>query len=110
MKGRKGTPADKIPGVRKITTDSRCAEVAQLLTDKGLNHLKVLARGDHLVIYSEDDGEKTNRARLTCIGLDSFQLGMADHRGKWEATPFQGTLPELVEMLTGEFSFTLTEF
>jgi len=91
MKGRKGTPADKIPGVRKITTDSRCAEVAQLLTDKGLNHLKVLARGDHLVI-------------------DSFQLGMADHRGKWEATPFQGTLPELVEMLTGEFSFTLTEF
>jgi len=108
--GMKGTPIDKIPGVRKITNDCRCAEVSQLLKDKGLHHLNVLARGDHTVIYSEDDGEKINRARLTYIGHDSFQLGIANHRGKWEITPFQGTLPELVEMLTGQFSFILSEY
>jgi hypothetical protein len=106
----KGKSLDNIPGLRKITNEYQCAEVRQLLKNKGLHHLNVLARGSHTVIYSEDDGEKINRARFTHIDRDSYQLGIADHRGKWNITPFEGTLPELVEMLTEQFFFILTEF
>ncbi|MDA8334752.1 MAG: hypothetical protein M0Z41_07145 [Peptococcaceae bacterium] len=107
--GLRGLPVDKIPGVSKITNEYRCAEVRQLLQGKGLHHLSVLARGDHTVIYSEDDGEKLNRARLTYIRHDSFQLGIANHRGIWEQTPYIGTIAELVGIVTEQFYFVLAE-
>jgi hypothetical protein len=34
-------------------------------------------------------------------------LDFADHRGRWEATPFRATLPELVEMAVTQFPWVL---
>lgn len=40
----------------------------------------------------------------------NYQLSMADHRGKWEPTPYTGNIAKLVKMLTKDFSFTLIDF
>lgn len=92
-----------------IFLKSRCSSIEKNFNDRGLHHLRVLARGNHLVIYSEEGNEKINRARLTPLKGNTYVLGMADHRGKWESTPFTGTIQELIEMLTTQFSFALIE-
>ena len=98
------------PEMRRMANQWACTEIDRLLQEKGLTYLKVLGRGDNLVIYSEEDGEKDNRARLTRLDQKTYMLGMANHRGKWEMTPFTGTIPELITMLVEQFSFILTEF
>jgi len=80
------------------------------LHKKGYSHLKVRIYGKNLVIYSEDNGDKYNRARLTRHNSQTYQIGMADHRGKWEQTPFVGTLSEMLAMLTEQFSFALAKW
>ncbi|QQK74232.1 hypothetical protein HUG15_20905 [Salicibibacter cibarius] len=80
------------------------------LHEQGFTHLNVRTHGPHLVIYSEEDGEKVNRARLTRFNDQTYELSMSNHRGKWEATPFSGTMAEMLTLLTKQFPFTLTEW
>lgn len=87
-----------------------CSTVEKELESRGYDYLKVAARGTHIVIYTEEMGEKVNRSRLTKLKGDTFMLGMADHKGAWESTPFTGTIPELVVMLTEQFPFVLTKW
>ena len=79
-----------------------------VLHEKGFPHLHVRAYGQHLVIYTEEGDERWNRARLTSLQNGQYQLGMTDRRGKWEPTPFTGTLTELLTMLVEDFAFVLT--
>lgn len=103
-------PKGQNPQSRKIANEYASAEIDRLLKEKGFSHLHVQGRGDHLVIYSLKEEEKTNRARFTRLSSNNYQLGIADHQGRWETTPFTGSIPELVTMLTEQFSFVLVEF
>ena len=86
-------------------------EVENKLREKGLNHLKVAKRGVNIVIYSDDeDGGKDNRCRFTFVKARLYVLNMANHAGKWEPTPFEGTLDELLEMVIEQFPWTLTDY
>jgi len=80
------------------------------LKEKELNHLKVAKRGVNIVVYSEDKNNKENRCRFTFIEPGSFILNMANHSGKWEPTPFEGSLDELLEMVIEQFPWTLTNY
>lgn len=80
------------------------------LVERGLfDHLDVRSRGDHVIVYSEENGEKWDRIRLTRLGGGTYRLAMADHRGKWEQTPFMGTLQELLDLVASDFSWVLTD-
>jgi hypothetical protein len=98
------------PAPRKVHNDRVGPEIARMLHEHGLTHLKVVGRGAHLVVYSEEDGIKSNRVRFTRVDDERYQLGFATHRGTWEQTPFEGSLSELVLMLVEQFAFTLEEF
>lgn len=98
------------PAPRRAHNQRVGPEIAQMLHERGLIHLKVIGRGAHLVVYSEEDGIKTNRVRFTRIDTERYQLGFATHRGAWEETLFEGSLSELVLMLVEQFPFTLAEF
>jgi len=89
---------------------SEATYIEKKLHDKGFTHLYSLTRGYHIAIYSKDDEDKVNRARLTNIKEKQYQLSMADHRGKWEVTPFTGSIDELIEMLITNFSFALIDY
>jgi len=84
--------------------------VEKHLHNKGFKHLFVLIRTNNIVIYSKDGSNIENRARLTFIQDSTFQLSMADHTGRWEMTPFQGDLDELLKTITEDFSFALIDF
>ncbi|MFW5991808.1 MAG: hypothetical protein ACOCQN_01290 [Halanaerobiaceae bacterium] len=84
--------------------------VEKTLHEKGFDHLYVNLMADHLIIYSKNETVKVNRARLSFIKKDDYQLSMADHNGRWEATPYTGSLDELLELLTNDFSFALIDF
>lgn len=88
----------------------KCSTVESELKSKGYNYLRVLARGDHIVVYTEEMGEKVNRCRFTYLKGEKYMLGMADHRGRWEYTPYEGTIPELILILTEQFPFVLAEW
>jgi hypothetical protein len=106
---RRNQPWWNDPADRRISNKFAGAEIAHALAEQGLHHLKVVGRGSHLVVYSEDNGYKINRVRFTWIAPQRYQLGFADHRGTWQGTPYEGSLSELITMLLEEFRFTLDE-
>lgn len=81
--------------------------VERVLHERGLGHLHVRVYGKHVIIHSGEPGDGENRARLTRLNAQHFQLGMADHRGRWEQTPFVGTWRDLLTQLVDDFGFTL---
>ena len=93
-----------------IFMESVQSTIDKELQNKGYSYLKVRIHGKNLVIYAEESGEKYNRARLTKHNSQKYQIAIADHRGKWELTPFVGTLPEMLAMLTEQFSFVLAKW
>lgn len=98
------------PGLRRIRNELAKAEIDRVLQEQGLHHLKVVGRGVHLVVYSETDGHKFNRIRFTRLAAsDRYQLGFATHTERWEETPFEGTLSELLTMVLEQFPFTIQE-
>lgn len=70
-------------------------ELTTLLTDQGLTHLAVTKRGNALTVVSGPDADP--EIRITASEGDSWRLEVADHRGRWEVTPFEGDLAELVD-------------
>ena len=61
--------------------------------------------GDHLIIGRHEpfgpDGEMEadDRLRLTALNNSSFGLSVRRHTGRWEQTPFTGTLDDLVDVI-----------
>jgi len=84
-------------------------EVKNKLHNKGLKHLDVAARGEHIVVFSEYEGKRENRCRFTEY-QGKYLLGMADHNNNWEDTPFEGTINELLEMVLDQFGWILTNY
>jgi len=76
--------------------------LAQHETTEGLY---VHARGKHLTVGRKVPGpddkepEADDRVRLTHLGNGQFGLSVMRHTGKWEKTPFRGTLHELVGVM-----------
>jgi len=95
---------------RKIANEFASNNILRLLKERGINHLHIQSRGDHLMLYSLEDEEKNNRVRFTRLSVNIYQLSIANHQGRWEKTPFTGTIPELVEMLFEQLSFVLAEY
>lgn len=96
--------------MRRLANQRDCARIEGILKEQNLTHLKAQGRGDHLVIYSLDQGEKVSRVRLSRLAASRYQLGFADHRGRWESTPFTGTIDELLHLLTDQFPWVLAPY
>lgn len=93
-----------------IFLESKRDQIKDKLDQMGLTHLHVGIRGKNIVIYSEFGGNKENRCRFTNLSGSTYELGMANHNGKWEPTPFEGTVDELLEMVMTEFEWVLCDF
>jgi hypothetical protein len=85
---------------------SGAAELEKLLAaDPVTEGLVVRAHGEHLLVGREcdemDDGEAIidDRVRLTRLGTKTWGLSVKRHNGRWERTPFTGTIRELVDVI-----------
>ena len=60
--------------------------------------------GDHLIIGREEafgqqgEMEPDDRLRLTARNQSTYGLSVRRHTGRWEKTPFTGTLEELMDV------------
>ena len=84
--------------------------VQNKLQERELYHLSVDKRGANIVVYSSGENGKENRCRFTYIKTGLFVLNMANHSGRWEATPFEGSLDELLEMVIEQFPWTFSNY
>ncbi len=93
------------PATRRKTD---CQRLEKLLSAHELTRdLYVRPHGDHLILGRYEayhpDGEpaRTDRVRFTQLSAHQFGLSVKRHTGRWERTPFTGTLDELVEVMLG---------
>ena len=65
----------------------------------------VRVHGDHLILGRREplgpkgELENEDRVRLTSLGSNHYGLGVKRHTGRWERTPFRGTMAEMVEVI-----------
>lgn len=70
----------------------------------GLDHLAVRRHGASLVLYTRLGDVNINRARLTAVSRTRWRLDMPVHTGRWQPTPFVGSLTEVFRILTSELA------
>jgi hypothetical protein len=91
------------------TADSLDVDILEsLLHERGLAHIHVSRRADRLLAYSGDAGAKVKHARFTALPRQQWALELANHQGRWEPTPFTGSLKELVDLLADQFPWVLS--
>jgi hypothetical protein len=78
-----------------------------LLHQRGRAHLKVTARGNHLIISSDEAGEPEPRLRLTALPGGRYGVSFRHHTGKWDPAPVSGSMREVVDAVEADFGFHL---
>ena len=69
--------------------------------------LYVRVHGDNLILGRRESVgpngslENDDRVRLTRLSTSTYGLSVKRHTGRWERTPFSGTLEEIVDILLG---------
>ena len=69
--------------------------------------LYVRVHGDHLILGRREpmghNGEMENddRVRLTRLSASAYGLSVKRHTGRWERTPFSGSMEEMVDTILG---------
>jgi len=69
--------------------------------------LSIRVRGDHLILGrteptgSQEQTDQDDRVRLTRLAGSTYGLSVRRHTGRWERTPFVGTLEEMVDVISG---------
>ncbi|MDK1104365.1 MAG: hypothetical protein QGD93_12275 [Actinomycetota bacterium] len=93
-----------------MRTDMRIAEsklTGLLAAHEETGGLYVRVHGDHLILGRREpigpNGELENddRVRLTRLSASMYGLSVRRHTGRWERTPFSGTLEEIVDTILG---------
>ena len=92
-------------GLRAESNHTR--SVQQFLREHGLTHLRVRHRAALITIESGPTDDPVRHTRLRRIGVHCWQLEMATHSGRWQPTPMQASLDELLELLLTRFGWTL---
>jgi hypothetical protein len=77
--------------------DREARTLAEVLFQRQLAHLHVIKRGKTLTIASGSKTEPDPEARLTHVPPRSWRLDLRHHSGRWEQTPFVGTMGQVVD-------------
>jgi hypothetical protein len=87
----------------KAAMEAARARLLPLLEENELTAgMCVRIHGDHLILARSGTGtetEATDRVRLTRLSASRYGLSVKRHTGRWERTPFSGTLTEMVEAM-----------
>jgi hypothetical protein len=82
------------------------ARLVKLLEgDKITAGMYVRVHGDHLIagrtesVGPERTSDNDDRVRFTRVGGNNYGLSVKRHTGRWEKTPFSGTLEQTVEVV-----------
>ena len=77
--------------------------VKLLEADQVTAGMYVRVHGDHLIagrnerVGADSTAENDDRVRFTRLGSNHYGVSVKRHTGRWQKTPFYGTLEETVE-------------
>lgn len=81
-------------------------KLAQLLSGNPITQgMYVRTWGDHFIIGRQEalgpngEMEADDRVRVTALNRNSYGLSVRRHTGRWEQTPFTGTIDDLTEVI-----------
>jgi len=77
-----------------VDMEREAGALRRALADRGLTHLSVETRGMALTVLADADPD----IRLRHVGDGTWQLDLHHHSRRWEETPFEGDLDEMVDM------------
>ena len=84
----------------KVHMRDAASTLEQLLAADHLTAgMSIRARGDHLILGRTADDGDNDRVRLTHLHRSTWGLSVKRHTGRWERTPFAGTIDELVGVM-----------
>jgi hypothetical protein len=82
------------------------AKLARLLEDDKITAgMYVRVHGDHLIagrterVGPDRISQNDDRVRFTRLGGNDYGLSVKRHTGRWEKTPFRGTLEQTVDVV-----------
>lgn len=92
--------------MKNVRRQAAQQRLEQLLSKNSITEgMYVRTWGDHLILGRHEpfgpDGEMEadDRVRLTELNASSYGLSVRRHTGRWEKTPFTGTLEELTDVI-----------
>ena len=89
--------------------DHHPSHVQTLLHKRGLKHLRARKHGSAVIVESGPAADPTKHLRLRRDTVHLWLLDFADHRGRWERTPYRGTLEELIAQVLDSFPWTVAK-
>ena len=84
-----------------IDMEQEAAALRAILAERKLTHLHVTKRGKALTIASGPATDPDPEARLTLLAPGTWRLDLRHHAGRWDQTPFTGSLADLVDTAEG---------
>lgn len=72
-----------------------------------LAHLRARRRAALITIESGPEDDPVPHARLRRVSSNCWRLEMPTFSGRWEPTPFEGGLEDVLSMLVADFGWTL---
>ena len=84
-----------------VDMEQEARALRALLAERKLTHLHVTKRGKALTIASGPTADPDPEARLTLLASGSWRLDLRHHAGRWDQTPFTGSLADLVDTAEG---------
>jgi len=91
----------------KVTEQDTVAARKYFDEFEGLEHLRLRARADLLVIESGPKNDPIPHARLRRLSAQSWRLEMATHDERWQRTPDQGPMRSLLQRLVEVYTWIL---
>lgn len=68
----------------------------QILRGRGdYAYVHVRSRAGHLIVQTEEEGERQTIARVTPLGAEAYGLSFRTTSGRWEPMPVSGGLEEI---------------
>lgn len=88
--------------------EAHADEVVRLLHKRRLKHLRAVRRGELITLVSGADDDPFAHARMRRVSAQQWRLEMPSHT-RWEPTPFEAGLGDIVATLVDAFGWTLAK-
>ncbi len=82
--------------------------IEDYLHEQGFTHLRAKKRGSVVTITSGPDGDPVKHFRVRRDTVHLWLLDMADHRGRWDRTPYREGLKALLQRIVDSFPWVLS--
>lgn len=84
-------------------------QVEDFLHERGFKHVRARKRGSDVIVESGPKRDAIKHIRVRRDTVHLWLVDIADHRGKWEATPFRGLLDDVLGLVVDAFPWVLSD-